>query len=173
MSVDRPRQSLPKIMLWVASAALVVMMSVTVLDVILRFAFRIPVRGAYDVVSFSLLIMVFFGLAPVIARAGEITIDLIDHMVSPRVLVLLETLATCAAFAVFVFLGWSMISPAQDAYKWGGHSLELGMPVWWLWAVAFVGLSGILWVCLRRLIADIGRLRTAATRGPAPERSRT
>ena len=51
---------------FVSSIALVAMMIVVVTDVT-RFVFNIPVRGAYDIVSFALLIMVFFGIGPVIA----------------------------------------------------------------------------------------------------------
>ena len=42
----------------VSSIALVVMMLVVVADVALRFLFNLPVRGAYDIVSVCLLVMV-------------------------------------------------------------------------------------------------------------------
>ena len=55
-------------------------MIVVVTDVTLRFVFNIPVRGAYDIVSFALLIMVFFGIGPVIVAGKEIVMDLFDHI---------------------------------------------------------------------------------------------
>ena len=48
----------------IASAALGVMMLVVVADVILRAVFNTPVKGAYDVVSISLLVMTMFGMVP-------------------------------------------------------------------------------------------------------------
>ena len=56
------------------------MMIVVVTDVTLRFVFNTPVRGAYDIVSFALLIMVFFGIGPVIFAGKEIVMDLFDHI---------------------------------------------------------------------------------------------
>lgn len=142
-------------MLWIASLALAAMMLVVVADVVLRFAFNTPVRGAYDVVSIGLLVMVFFGIAPVIVRRGEILIDLIDPFLPRSALRGLGVAAALGTIGVFLFLGWSMIGPALDAHRYGDRSLELGLPVWWLWAVAFVGLAGILWAAVLRLRREV------------------
>ncbi|WP_460274281.1 TRAP transporter small permease [Celeribacter sp. ULVN23_4] len=159
---DPARNGLARIMLWIASAALLVMMLITVADVLLRRAFDTAVRGAYDVVSTGLLVMVFFGLAPVVARATEISIDIIDALLSSRAVAFAKFLSTILALTVFLFLGWSMASPAQDAYRWGGYSLELGMPVWWQWVAAFVGLAGIIWIAVMRLIKEARSLSCRA-----------
>lgn len=144
MTGEIRRTLLDRILHLIACIALVVMMLVVVADVGLRFVFNIPVRGAYDVVSIALLVMVFFGIGPVIARRGEILIDLIDGFVSAAVLRGLGLVAGVGTLAIFLFLGWSMIGPARDAYRYGDRSLELGLPVWTLWAVAFAGMAGIL-----------------------------
>jgi TRAP-type C4-dicarboxylate transport system permease small subunit len=159
-----PQDRLTRIFHYIASLAIVVMMLTVVIDVVLRFAFNTPVQGAYDVVGFSLLVMVFFGMAPVVAQRGEIVIDLIDTYLPPRSLSILKWIASFGTLVFFLFLGWSMFGPARDAYTYGDRSLELGVPQWTLWAIAFVGLAGNVWVALRRLIgknhdqADITRI---------------
>lgn len=135
----------------IASVALVAMMVVVVADVALRFIFNTPMRGAYDLVSAFLLIMVFFGIGPVIAHNAEILIDLFDRVAPAPVLHFFRRSAAVGTLAVVLFLGWSMVSPAFDAYRYGGNSLELGFPIWWLWVVAFIGLAGIIWCSLRAL----------------------
>ncbi|MBU2937386.1 MULTISPECIES: TRAP transporter small permease [Pacificibacter] len=147
LSQDR----LTRLFHYIASLAIVVMMLTVVSDVVLRFAFNTPVQGAYDVVGFSLLIMVFFGMAPVVAKRSEIVIDLIDTFLPARSLGFLKWIASFGTLVFFVFLGWSMFGPARDAYTYGDRSLELGVPQWTLWAIAFVGLAGNIWVALRRL----------------------
>lgn len=142
----------------IASVALVVMMLVVVADVVLRFAFDMPVRGAYDMVGIALLIMVFCGIGPVIARRGEILIDLVDTILPARALGILRLCATIGTVGVFLFVGWAMIGPGLDAYRYGDRSLELGLPVWGQWVCAFVGLGGILWAALRRLVAELRKL---------------
>lgn len=139
-----PPSRLARVMLWIASAALVLMMLVVVGDVVLRAGFNIPVRGAYDLVSILLLIMVAFGIGPVIVRRAEIVIDLLDHAVGPRVVRVMSSLSMVLSLGVFVFFGWASINPARDAWRYGDRSLELGVPQWALWALALVGLVGIL-----------------------------
>ncbi|MBE9637188.1 TRAP transporter small permease [Salipiger mangrovisoli] len=146
-----PPDRLTRIFHAIAALAVVVMMLTVVADVVLRFVFNIPVRGAYDVVSFGLLVMVFFGMAPVVARQGEILIDIVDGLLPAAVLGLLKLLASLGTLGFFLFLGWAMLGPARDAYTYGDRSLELGIPLWSLWAVAFVGLAGTVWEALRRL----------------------
>ena len=135
----------------IASLALVGMMLVVVSDVALRFIFNTPVRGAYDMVSVGLLVMVFFGIGPVILRGSEILIDLIDGIASKTLLRTLRLISAVGTIAVFLFLGWSMMAPAMDAWRYGDRSLELGIPTWTLWVIAFVGLAGILWGSLLAL----------------------
>ena len=144
----------------VASLALVVMMLVVVGDVLLRALFNSPVRGAYDVVAIALLIMVFAGITPVIAARKEILIDLIDPLVPRRALQGLGLVSALLSLGVFGFIGWSMWGPARDAYLYGDRSLELGLPLWVLWALAFVGLAGIIWA--------LALQTRAAMRAPSP-----
>lgn len=152
----RPRGILDKIQMWVASVALTAMMLVVSADVILRQVFNVPVRGAYDLVSIGLLTMVFFGIGPVIARQSEILIDLVDGFLPASVLRALKALASIGTLVVFLFLGWAMIGPALDARRYGDRLLELGIPVWWLWAVAFAGLATIIAVTVMRLVRGEG-----------------
>lgn len=147
----------------IASAALGVMMLVVVADVILRAVFNTPVKGAYDVVSISLLVMTMFGMVPVVARRSEILIDLIDGVMPPAGLRVLALIAALIGVVLFAFFGWAMIQPALDAWQWGERSLELGIPKWPLWVVAFVGLLGIFWAYLLQLRAALRRPPTHPT----------
>lgn len=128
----------------IAAVALTVMMLAVVGDVLLRTLFNAPLQGSYDIVSFSLLIMTMFGMAVVVAKRGEILIDLIDSVLPPFALRLLAIASAVSGIALFVFFAWAMTEPALDAWSWGEQSLELGIPKWPLWAAAFVGLLGIL-----------------------------
>jgi TRAP-type C4-dicarboxylate transport system permease small subunit len=150
----------------IASVALGAMMVVVVLDVSLRKVFSKPVTGAYDLVELGLLIMVFFGMSGVIARNGEILIDLIDGLLPARGVRLLQAIAAVASLSLFLFFAWAMIGPAWDAWKWGGYSLELGLPNWGKWALAFVGLAGVLWVSIGRVWGVLrGQTDQAADKG--------
>ena len=149
---------------FVSSIALVAMMIVVVIDVSLRFLFNIPVRGAYDIVSFALLIMVFFGIGPVIVAGKEIVMDLFDHILPGPALKGLRIIAAIGTLAIFLFISWSMIGPAVNAWRYGDRSLELNLPVWVFWACAFTGLVGILISAFAALISVIA----SYTQPPSP-----
>ncbi len=157
-----------RVLHWIASLALCAMMLVVVGDVILRAVFNTPIQGAYDVVSIALLVMTVFGLAPVVAGRREIMIDLIDGFVSNTTIRVLAVIASLTGGVIFLFLGWAMITPALDAWRWGERSLELGMPKWPLWGVAFLGLVGILWAYLMQLRSN---LRGAQDSAPGEDKS--
>lgn len=150
---DPPADKATRAMHVLAGTALVVMMLVVVADVVLRAVFNMPVKGAYDVVSISLLVMTMFGIAPVVAGRTEILIDLIDAMLPPIGLRILALISALIGLVLFAFFGWAMIQPALDAWNWGERSLELNIPKWPLWVVAFVGLLGIFWAYLLQLRA--------------------
>ncbi|KJS18024.1 MAG: hypothetical protein VR78_05390 [Hoeflea sp. BRH_c9] len=150
-------------MLAIAGGGLVLMMLVVVADVVLRTVFNTPVRGTYDVVGIALLVMVMFGMAPVVARRGEILIDLIDSFLPSWALRLLSLVAAGLGVSLFIFSGWAMIGPAMDAWRYGDRSLELGVPQWSLWLVAFLGMTGIFWGYLIQLRTSSANTNHAPT----------
>lgn len=148
-----PPSRLGRAFLWIASAALVLMMLVVTGDVVLRAAFNTPVRGAYDAVSILLLIMVAFGVAPVLVNRGEIVIDLLDQVIGRRGVRLLASIASVLTMAVMLFFAWSAIDPARNAWRYGDRSLELGIPQWGLWALLAIGVLGILWAAIVQVLS--------------------
>lgn len=144
-----------RVLLIIAGLALCVMMLVVVGDVVLRAAFNTPVKGAYDVVSIALLVMVMFGLPPVVAARREILIDLIDAILPPAGLRILAVISSLTGVGLFLFFGWSMIDPAKDAWLWGERSLELNLPKWPLWGVTFAGMLGIFWAYVLQFRATL------------------
>lgn len=151
----------------IAGLALAVMMLTVVLDVAMDALLGTPLRGSYDIVSIALLVMVCFGIGPVVARQGEIVIDLLDAVLPLWALRLLGLAAALGGLAVFGFIGWSMLPPALDAWRWGEVSLELGLPRWPLWGLAFIGLAGIVWgfMVQIRLVWRRGPGRASAEEG--------
>jgi len=60
-----------------AMIALVIMMGSTCVDVVLRFLFNRPIRGAYDIVEACLVVFVFHGMsASFFGRANGLLADL-------------------------------------------------------------------------------------------------
>ena len=137
----------------VAAVALIVMMCVTVADVTLRYAFNSPIRGAYDLVSSMLVVFVFNAMSTAILKRRNIVIDLIDTFAHHHLIVVLIRIADVLAIFLLVMFFYAMITPAMQAYGYGDRKLELQLPIWILWVVAFIGLAGALACAFGALIS--------------------
>lgn len=136
-----------------ASAALIVMMVVTLFDVFLRYVFNSPIRSSYDLVETMMAVFVFHGMSTALLKRRNIVIDLIDSF-APRgaiaVLIRISDLLTIATLALYTY---AMITPALQAFNYGDLKMELGLPVWYLWAAALLGMAGAILCAIGALIA--------------------
>ena len=153
----RLAERLQRAQMRLAAAALVIMMLVTILDVFLRYLFNSPVRGSYEIVEATLVAFVFHGLAAGFFRRANIVIDVIDHIVGPRLVNALIRLSDILAVAVLVIFAWSMIGQAMQAYEYGDRKLELGLPIYLLWIVALAGMAGTIFCALAIAVTGAAR----------------
>jgi TRAP-type C4-dicarboxylate transport system permease small subunit len=92
-----------------ASGILFAMMALTVVDVVARYVFRRPLRGAFEVTELMLVVLIFAGL-PLVSYGDEHAVmDFIDRLLRPgqkRVL-WRGVQAVCAAFmSLLAWLVW-------------------------------------------------------------------
>jgi TRAP-type transport system small permease protein len=90
----------------VASAILLAMMLLTVVDVVARYAFSRPLRGAFEITELMLLVLIFAGL-PLVSFADEHAVmDFIDRLLGPRGQGWLERAVQLANAAFMFLLTW-------------------------------------------------------------------
>src|SRR3984893_18479491 len=139
-------QRLQRAQFRLAATALLIMMMGTVIDVFFRYAFNKPLRISYDLVESMLVIYVFHGMSAAFLKRRNIVIDVIDSLVGPRILRGLAVIADIVSVLCLLLFLWGMYEPALQAYQYGDRKLELGEPLYVLWAFALAGLLGTL-VC--------------------------
>jgi len=89
-----------------ASAILMAMMLLTVVDVVARYVFNRPLAGAFEVTELMLLVLIFAGL-PLVTYADEHAVmDFIDRLLSPRAQDALRRAVQVASAAVMFLLTW-------------------------------------------------------------------
>ena len=144
MNPSRPHALLDRLrraQLRLAAAALIVMMTVTLADVFLRYVFNHPVRGSYDLVESMMIVFVFNGMSTAFLQRRSIVIDLVDNF-APRVAITaLIRLSDLLAVATLLLFSYAMITPALQAFSYGDRKMELGLPLYVLWAVALAGMA--------------------------------
>ncbi len=89
-----------------ASAILLGMMLLTVVDVIARYAFNRPLRGAFEVTELLLLVLIFAGL-PLVSLAEEHAVmDFVDRVLRPRARSALVRAVEALSAAFMFLLAW-------------------------------------------------------------------
>jgi TRAP-type C4-dicarboxylate transport system permease small subunit len=90
----------------VASAILLAMMLLTVTDVVARYVFSRPLRGAFEITELMLLVLIFAGL-PLVSFADEHAVmDFVDRLLGPRGQGWLERAVQLVNAAFMFLLTW-------------------------------------------------------------------
>jgi TRAP-type transport system small permease protein len=89
-----------------ASAILLLMMLLTVVDVVARYVFNLPVRGAFEVTELMLVVLIFAGLPLVSFSEEHAVMDFIDRVTGPRAQRRLRRAVEVASAAFMFLLAW-------------------------------------------------------------------
>ena len=136
-----------------ASIALMIMMVVTLADVFMRYVFNSPIRGAYELVEAMLVIFVFHGMSTAFLQRRNIAIDLIDTFAHRTIVAALIRLSDALTIVTLGLFAYAMITPALQSYNYGEIKMDLQMPIWWMWAIALIGIAGAILCSIGALFA--------------------
>lgn len=129
-----------------ASAILFCMMSLTFVDVVARYVFNRPLRGAFEVTELMLLVLIFAGL-PLVTRADEhVTMDFIDRLLRGAARELLNRGVQLACAAVMFLLTWLVWLKADRIWEYRDATDVLRIvygPFVYFMSV-MIGLSGLI-----------------------------
>ena len=160
-----------RFLLYAGTAALVVMMLATTADVVLRAAVNKPIRGVVDLVEITMLLVVFLGLPDAFLRGEQITVDVVDHLVSPRVLAMLKAAGAILSMLFLALLAINLVQPLLDTYRFGDRKADLPVPLYPLVALVLVCLVtsflAMVLLALREMLQAAAVLKGAAPGEPA------
>lgn len=146
-----------------ASALLLALMLLTFADVVARYLFNRPIRGAFELTELALLVLIFAGL-PLVSHADEhVTMDFVDRMLPPAALRALVRVVHALCAAVFFFLTWQVLVKAGRIAGYGDTTDVLRIPVapFVYFMAAMIALSGLVHVF--KTFVPGGRRSTQAT----------
>lgn len=105
------------------------LMMVTTVDVISRYMFNWPLRGAFEITELLLLALIFAGL-PLASRSGEhVTLDFIDRLFAPEGRSLLRRLIDLVCGVIILGLAWRVWIKADKIAAYGDTTEVLRLPV--------------------------------------------
>ena len=129
-----------------AAGILLAMMALTVVDVVARYVFSRPVRGAFEVTELMLLVLIFAGLPLVSFSDEHAVMDFIDRMLGPRAQVWLERLVQAACAAFMFLLAWLVWRKADRiwAYRDATDVLRIVYGPFVYFMAITLGLAGLI-----------------------------
>ncbi|PYE84574.1 TRAP transporter small permease [Pseudoroseicyclus aestuarii] len=128
----------------IGSVALIVQVSVILVDVLGRY-FGAPLRGAQDVSTMAMTVLVFGGMALCDRLGGHISVDLLE----PRFPAWLNRASDIASAllgaAIFAGIAWTVYDSARLSLMLNLRSNIIDLPkAWFQWGVcAFSGLTAL------------------------------
>lgn len=127
-----------------AAAILFSLMLVTFVDVIGRYVFNHPLRGAFEGAELMLVVLIFAGL-PLVSHADEhVTMDFIDHMLGTRGRLALVRLSHVVCASALLWLAWLIWLKAGKIAGYGDTTdvlkIEIGPFVYFM--AVMIALSG-------------------------------
>ncbi|MHB0979461.1 MAG: TRAP transporter small permease [Thermoleophilia bacterium] len=140
--LDKINQMINKGMAVVASAALICMMFITVLDAFLR-VFASPLTGSFEVVSWLAALTAAFSLGYTQLHKQHVAIDLLVNKFSKRACSFIEAAVHLLSIALFAAITYKMISYAGTVRASGSLSETLKVLYYpWVYLVA-IGCFGL------------------------------
>ena len=103
----------------VASVILFLMMALTVIDVVARYVFNRPLRGAFEVTELMLLVLIFAGLPLVSFTDEHAVMDFIDRVLGVRARGALERGVHVVNAGFMALLTWVVWVKAQRVSTYG------------------------------------------------------
>ena len=139
------------ILSWVAIGALLLMMLVTGADVVMRFVFRIGMRGAVEVTGNYLIVAVFaLPMAYGLRHGGHINVDMVVERLGARVRAALESVTYFMALLVYGMITVYGAAGALDAVENGDRFVNMNLPMWP--GRALLAVAGF-FLCLQMIIS--------------------
>jgi TRAP-type C4-dicarboxylate transport system permease small subunit len=111
----------------IGGLGLVFIVLITTSDVILR-AFRLPILGTYEIVSFTGCVVVLFALPLTSWLHAHIYVDFVVEKFSPGVQKAINVSTRCLVIFLFILFAWNLMTYAADLQRIGEVSPTLKIP---------------------------------------------
>ncbi|WP_340107496.1 TRAP transporter small permease [Pikeienuella sp. HZG-20] len=116
------------VLAWVAAAFGALMMCVTFADVVMRYLFRSPIPGSFEITEISMGLIVFFALPQMVRSRGNICVTVLFDRFSPPVRRYATFATELLGAAISVFIAWRMWLYGARILRYGEITMELRIP---------------------------------------------
>ena len=145
----RAADALTRLAATIGALALLVEVSVILVDVIGR-AFGHPLFGSQDLVTMTMVILVFGGMTLGDRNGGHIAVDLLEPRFSPGANRAIDVVSALLGVVIFVFIAWAVWESAKLSQMLNLSTNLLRLPkAWFQWALIAFALLAACGMALR------------------------
>lgn len=148
-------------LLIVARIAIAAMCLATLADIAGRHLLGLPVAGIVELTELALVWSAFTGMAAGFWTGAHVAVELIESLVSRRVLAVINLANVLIVLAVMTWLAVLAVAEFRDKLEWGDRTTDLAVPYTWFWGAVVVGYAASA-VLLALRTAVLWRSRSAA-----------
>jgi TRAP-type C4-dicarboxylate transport system permease small subunit len=112
----------------IVAALLMVMMLITVVDVVGRYAVKQPVPGAYELIELMLAVVIFMALPLVCLKDENITVTMLIEGFSTRVRQVHAGVVSLVCAGVLAVVAWRLYAHAAQLASYGDVTMFLRLP---------------------------------------------
>lgn len=134
----------------VAGGSLVLLMTLTIADVILRF-FKNPIVGTYELVAYASAVAIGFSIPYTSWTRGHIYVDFFTGKLPLAGRRIFHVATRLLGMTLFLIIGWNLVKMGRDLQISGEVSLTLQFPFFYI----VYGLGGVCLIQIFVLLADI------------------
>lgn len=113
----------------IGGVVLITMMGLTVCDVIGRYLFNAPIKGASELTEVLLCTVIFLGLGAVALKEDHVTVDLLTDKMPNAVQPFRLALTGLFSGVVLGVVSWRLWVYADQISSYGGSTTTLGIPI--------------------------------------------
>jgi TRAP-type C4-dicarboxylate transport system permease small subunit len=122
---------------YVATGFMVVLMLLTVVDVFLRYFFKAPITGSTEISRLLMIIIVFPALGWAAIDRAHIRVDLIVSRIPPRLQAIFGSITFFIALVTFVIVTWRSFLEATVVNRQTSLLHLSFTPFYWVMSVGF------------------------------------
>ena len=148
-------EKLARALRWTAMAGLLAMMAITVVDIAMRNMLNQLVNGSVELVSLTIVVVVFLALPETLLRDEQITVDAIDQFVSPRWVAILRASGAVGMLVMFATMTVRMFPQAIDTLIIGDLTTDLQISLFWFWLPILIGGSASVLALLMIVVREL------------------
>jgi tripartite ATP-independent transporter DctM subunit len=145
---------------YIGGVILAAMMLITAFDVIGRFVFNHPIKGAMELSEIMLVLIVFFGVAYTALQKEHVRVELLLMFLKPKIRLLFNVFSDLISIALILGIAYEGLVQTVIQHQRFLTTTLLKIPLWPFALMLSIGAMLLCLVLIKDLIIDIKEIKT-------------